>query len=137
MAHHAECALPLRIRKNHLRHCIEYEYAHCWKKYVLFPSSYRHRPLIPPPPKPFSLAKPLARDMTHPYSPAKPRPLSRILFFAASPESAAAIRITLPSFRRCRPWPRVKGRCTWCYSVRDPALCAATSPTRFDQALWR
>jgi hypothetical protein len=36
-AHRAECALPLRIRKRHLRHCIEYEYAHRWKMYVLSP----------------------------------------------------------------------------------------------------
>jgi hypothetical protein len=40
-AHHAECALPLRTRKHYLRHCIEYEYAHFWKRYVLFPQHGR------------------------------------------------------------------------------------------------
>lgn len=36
-AHHADCSHPLCTRKHNLRHCIEYEYAHCWKKYVLSP----------------------------------------------------------------------------------------------------
>jgi hypothetical protein len=47
-----------------------------------------------PPPltlsRPFPLAKPLARNMSHAYSPVKPSPLSRILMLAASPENAAA-----------------------------------------------
>jgi len=36
------------------------------------------------------LAKPLARNMSHAYSPVKPSPLSRILMLAASPENTAA-----------------------------------------------
>jgi hypothetical protein len=36
-AHHADCALPLRTRKHYLCHCIEFEYARCWKEYVLPP----------------------------------------------------------------------------------------------------
>ncbi|KAI0255469.1 Afadin and alpha-actinin-binding-domain-containing protein [Lactifluus subvellereus] len=43
-----------------------------------------------PMPKPFPIAKPLAR--AHAYSPAKPSPLSRILMLAASPDNAAAPR---------------------------------------------
>ncbi|KAH9953909.1 hypothetical protein BGW80DRAFT_450353 [Lactifluus volemus] len=45
---------------------------------------------MPPPPRLFPLAKLLARNMMHVYSPAKPGPLSWILFLAALPESTAA-----------------------------------------------
>ncbi|KAH9958819.1 Afadin and alpha-actinin-binding-domain-containing protein [Russula dissimulans] len=51
-------------------------------------------PPPPPTPKPFPMAKPLARNMSHAYSPAKPSPLSRILMLADSPENTAVSATT-------------------------------------------
>jgi hypothetical protein len=49
-----------------------------------------HRPLLLTLSKLFPLAKPLAHNMSHAYSPIKPSQLSRILILATFPENTAA-----------------------------------------------
>jgi hypothetical protein len=48
---------------------------------------------VPITPRPFPVAKPLAKGMIHAYSPAKPSPLSRILMLADSPTGANVVGV--------------------------------------------